>query len=39
MPFGGVKASGIGRHGGKASIEAFTELWLSLERGDRRYPF
>ena len=40
MPFGGVKASGIGRHGGKASIEAFTELrWLSLERGGRNYPF
>jgi vanillin dehydrogenase len=40
MPFGGVKASGIGRHGGKASIEAFTELrWLSLERGGRQYPF
>ena len=40
MPFGGVKASGIGRHGGKASVEAFTELrWLSLERGGRHYPF
>jgi acyl-CoA reductase-like NAD-dependent aldehyde dehydrogenase len=40
MPFGGVKASGIGRHGGRASIEAFTELrWLSLERGGRHYPF
>jgi acyl-CoA reductase-like NAD-dependent aldehyde dehydrogenase len=40
MPFGGVKASGIGRHGGKASIEAFTEpRWLSLERGGRYYPF
>jgi acyl-CoA reductase-like NAD-dependent aldehyde dehydrogenase len=40
MPFGGVKASGIGRHGGKASIEAFTEpRWLSLERGGRHYPF
>ena len=40
MPFGGVKASGIGRHGGKASVEAFTELrWISLERGGRHYPF
>ncbi len=40
MPFGGVKASGLGRHGGQASIEAFTEpRWLSLERGGRHYPF
>jgi len=39
VPFGGVKASGLGRHGGRASIEAFTELrWITLERGGRRYP-
>jgi len=39
VPFGGVKNSGVGRHGGKASIEAFTELrWLTLERGGRHYP-
>lgn len=39
VPFGGVKASGLGRHGGKASLEAFTELrWLTLERGGRPYP-
>jgi aldehyde dehydrogenase (NAD+) len=39
VPFGGMKNSGIGRHGGKASIEAFTELrWLTLERGGRHYP-
>jgi len=39
IPFGGVKNSGIGRHGGKASVEAFTESrWLTLERGGRHYP-
>jgi aldehyde dehydrogenase (NAD+) len=39
VPFGGVKSSGVGRHGGKASVEAFTELrWLTLERGGRHYP-
>jgi acyl-CoA reductase-like NAD-dependent aldehyde dehydrogenase len=39
VPFGGVKNSGIGRHGGKASIEAFTETrWLTLERGGRHFP-
>jgi aldehyde dehydrogenase (NAD+) len=39
VPFGGVKNSGVGRHGGKASVEAFTELrWLTLERGGRHYP-
>jgi aldehyde dehydrogenase (NAD+) len=39
VPFGGVKSSGIGRHGGKASIELFTETrWITLERGGRHYP-
>ena len=39
VPFGGVKASGVGRHGGKASLETFTDLrWLTLERGGRPYP-
>jgi aldehyde dehydrogenase (NAD+) len=39
VPFGGMKNSGLGRHGGKASIETFTELrWLTLERGGRQYP-
>jgi aldehyde dehydrogenase (NAD+) len=39
VPFGGVKNSGVGRHGGKASVDTFTELrWLTLERGGRQYP-
>jgi aldehyde dehydrogenase (NAD+) len=39
VPFGGVKNSGIGRHGGKASIELFTETrWLTIEKGGRHYP-
>ncbi|MGH8138104.1 MAG: aldehyde dehydrogenase [Steroidobacteraceae bacterium] len=40
MPFGGVKASGYGRFGGKAAIEAFTELrWITVQTTPRHYPF
>ena len=40
MPFGGVKASGYGRFGGKAGIEAFTELrWITIQTAPRHYPF
>lgn len=40
MPFGGVKNSGIGRHGGKWAIDSFTQPHLiSLERGGRNFPF
>lgn len=40
MPFGGVKASGHGRFGGKAGIDAFTELrWVTLQTTPRHYPF
>jgi aldehyde dehydrogenase (NAD+) len=40
IPFGGVKNSGLGRHGGRWSIEAFTETrWLTVERGGRSRPF
>ena len=39
VPFGGVGASGLGRHGGKAGIDQFTEMrWITLERGGRHYP-
>lgn len=38
-PFGGVKGSGVGRHGGKASIEEFTEQrWVTVQRVPRSYP-
>lgn len=40
MPFGGVKASGYGRFGGKAGIEEFTVLrWITIQTGARHYPF
>ncbi|HKR86601.1 MAG TPA: aldehyde dehydrogenase [Phenylobacterium sp.] len=40
MPFGGVKGSGIGRFGGKAGIDAFTELrWMTVQKTARQYPF
>jgi vanillin dehydrogenase len=39
MPFGGVKASGYGRFGGKAVINEFTDLrWITIE-GPQHYPF
>ncbi|MDR3451575.1 MAG: aldehyde dehydrogenase [Rhodoferax sp.] len=40
MPFGGVKGSGIGRFGGKAGVDAFTELrWMTVQTTPRHYPF
>ncbi len=40
MPFGGVKGSGYGRFGGRAGIEAFTELrWITVQSGAAHYPF
>lgn len=39
MPFGGVKASGYGKFGGKAGIESFTELrWITLETQPGHFP-
>jgi acyl-CoA reductase-like NAD-dependent aldehyde dehydrogenase len=39
VPFGGVGASGLGRHGGRQGIDTFTETrWITLERGGRHYP-
>lgn len=40
VPFGGVKDSGWGRHGGLAALEEFTELrWVTMQRTPREYPF
>ena len=40
VPFGGVKDSGWGRHGGLAALEEFTELrWITMQRTPRQYPF
>ncbi|ALK33900.1 aldehyde dehydrogenase [Burkholderia plantarii] len=39
IPFGGVKASGYGRFGSKASIAEFTELrWITVQTTPRHYP-
>ena len=39
MPFGGVKASGYGRFGGKAGVAEFTELrWITVETQPGHYP-
>jgi acyl-CoA reductase-like NAD-dependent aldehyde dehydrogenase len=39
-PFGGVKDSGVGREGGRWSIEEMTELkWVTIQMGKRQYPF
>jgi acyl-CoA reductase-like NAD-dependent aldehyde dehydrogenase len=39
MPFGGVKKSGYGRFGSKASIAEFTDLrWITIQTGPRHYP-
>jgi acyl-CoA reductase-like NAD-dependent aldehyde dehydrogenase len=40
MPFGGRKASGVGRFGGQEGVHEFTDLrWLSIATQPRRYPF
>jgi len=40
MPFGGMKASGYGRFGGKAAVDQFTETrWITIQSTPRHYPF
>ncbi|HKF46412.1 MAG TPA: aldehyde dehydrogenase [Terracidiphilus sp.] len=40
MPFGGVKASGYGRFGGRAAVDEFTvKRWITVQTGTRHYPF
>ena len=40
IPFGGTKASGHGRFGGRAVIDEFTELrWITIEATPGHYPF
>ncbi len=39
IPFGGLKASGWGRFGGKPAIDEFTELrWISIQTRPQDYP-
>jgi aldehyde dehydrogenase (NAD+) len=40
VPFGGVKASGMGRYNGDAILGELTqEKWISVQRERRQYPF
>ncbi len=39
MPFGGTKASGYGKFGGRAGIDSFTELrWVTMETAPGHFP-
>jgi acyl-CoA reductase-like NAD-dependent aldehyde dehydrogenase len=39
-PFGGVGDSGYGRFGGRAGVEAFTDLrWITLQQRPKKFPF
>ncbi len=38
-PFGGSKASGVGRYGGRWSLESFSETrWITFDRGQKPFP-
>jgi aldehyde dehydrogenase (NAD+) len=40
IPFGGLKSSGVGREGGRFSIDEMTELkWVTIQEGQSSYPF
>ncbi|HWK22978.1 MAG TPA: aldehyde dehydrogenase family protein [Ureibacillus sp.] len=40
VPFGGVKASGVGRYGNPWIIDEFTETkWVSVQEQERPFPF
>lgn len=40
VPFGGIKNSGVGREGGRYSLEELTEVkWVTLQMGKRAFPF
>jgi acyl-CoA reductase-like NAD-dependent aldehyde dehydrogenase len=40
VPFGGIKMSGVGREGGRYSMEEMTELkWITVQLGQRQFPF
>jgi aldehyde dehydrogenase (NAD+) len=39
-PFGGCKQSGVGREGGRHSMEEMSEIkWVTIQKGQRQYPF
>ncbi|PTY38528.1 aldehyde dehydrogenase [Saccharospirillum sp. MSK14-1] len=39
VPFGGMKASGLGNHGGRWSLETFSQTrWITMDRGGRPFP-
>ncbi|QLE73270.1 aldehyde dehydrogenase family protein [Streptomyces rectiverticillatus] len=40
VPFGGEKASGVGRLNGDAMVDVFTTTkWISIQHGKSRFPF